>query len=46
MLGLTSGSRSDIRECGGVNNPTLYVRIKSLSNWIRRHVDKQDLCFQ
>ena len=46
LLGLTSGSRSNIRECGGVNNPTLYVRIKALSQWILRHVDKQNVCFQ
>ena len=46
LLGLVSGSRSNISECGGINNPTLYIRIKALTNWIVKHVDKKNLCFQ
>ena len=46
VLGLVSGGRGHIKQCGGVNNPTVYVRLKTLSPWILRHVDKKDLCFQ
>ena len=45
MLGLTSGGRGYAGECGGANNPTVYVRIKTLENWIRKHV-KDDLCVE
>ena len=46
VLGLVSGGRSNIKQCGGVNNPTVYVRLKTLSSWILRHVKKKELCFQ
>ena len=46
VLGLVSGGRSNIKQCGGVNNPTVYVRLKTLSSWILRHVKTNQLCFQ
>ena len=46
LLGLTSGGRSHVAECGGVNNPTVYVRLKTLVPWIKKHVDSTDLCLE
>ena len=30
VLGIASGGRSYVKECGGVNNPTIYVRMKKM----------------
>ena len=42
--GLTSG----LKECGGINNPTAYTRVKSLVKWIIEMIPKTDhdnICF-
>ena len=32
--GVVSGGRGALGECGGVNNPIHYVRVKGLTRWI------------
>ena len=32
--GVVSGGRGTLGECGGVNNPIHYVRVRSLTRWI------------
>ena len=35
LLGIASGGRSYVKECGGVNNPTIYVRMKKIGKQTR-----------
>lgn len=46
LLGTTSLGTSRIGNCGGINNPTHYVRIQKLLGWINRYVNgKYTPCF-
>ena len=42
LLGVTSSGTSRIGNCGGVDNPTHYARVKRLLPWIRNYVE--DAC--
>ena len=45
LLGITSKGHSSIGNCGGINNPTHYVRIRKMLPWIKRHINEKSLCF-
>jgi hypothetical protein len=46
VLGVVSGGRGALGKCGGINNPTHYVRVKKLRSWIIKMLgdDAVDLC--
>jgi len=48
VTGLVSGGRDHrVGDCGGINNPTLYARVKALTGWILKHIgdkEKEDIC--
>jgi len=47
VTGVVSGGRGTLGECGGINNPIHYVRVKKLTMWITRNLgrDKRKLCW-
>jgi len=48
VLGAVSGGRGVLSNCGGINNPTHYARLKFFGPWIIRILGveaSQDLCF-
>ena len=45
LLGITSKGHSKIGNCGGINNPTHYVRIQNLIWWIEKYIKRKRLCF-
>jgi len=42
VTGAVSGGRGILGECGGVNNPVHYVRIKKHTKWILRNLAVED----
>ena len=42
VLGVVSGGRGTLGECGGINNPIHYTRVKKFSRWIVENVDDRD----
>ena len=46
LLGVASKGQSSIGNCGGIDNPTHYVRIQKLHWWIKRYIQGSDkLCY-
>jgi len=47
VTGVASGGMGDLGECGGINNPTQYVRVKAHVKWILRNLgeEKRRLCW-
>jgi len=47
VTGVVSGGRGILGECGGVNNPIHYVRVKMFTDWIQLNIgeDKKNLCW-
>jgi len=47
VLGVVSGGRGPVQACGGVNNPTHYVRVKIFGAWIVDVLgsDAKDICW-
>jgi len=48
VLGAVSGGRGSLGECGGMNNPTHYVRVKAFDRWIKQTLgpDASQLCWK
>jgi len=48
VLGAVSGGRGILKECGGMNNPTHYVRLKAFGGWIKDTLgrDARQLCWK
>ena len=44
LLGITSKGHSNIGNCGGIDNPTHYVRIKKMMSWIKRYIKTEEMC--
>jgi len=44
LLGSTSRGTGSLSHCGGMDNPTHYVRMKDLLPWIVNYVPDQHLC--
>jgi len=42
LIGIASGGRGKLMNCGGLNNPTHYVRIKEFTDWIVEVTDQED----
>ena len=42
FLGLVSGGRGELGECGGINNPIHYVRFKWFTRWVILNMHKKD----
>jgi len=38
VTGIVSGGRGPLGECGGINNPVHYVRVKKFALWISEHI--------
>jgi len=47
VTGVVSGGRGTLGECGGINNPVHYVRVKKLIMWIMENLgpDKHKVCW-
>merc|ERR1719222_653123 len=48
VTGIVSGGRGVLGECGGINNPIHYVRVKRFTRWIVAnlgHEARRKLCF-
>lgn len=48
VTGIVSGGRGALGQCGGVNNPIHYVRVKRLTRWIVENLGQQargELCW-
>ena len=47
MIVITDNHDGRVGHCGGINNPTLYARVKALTSWILKHVgegmEKEDI---
>ena len=41
LLGVTSKGHSKIGNCGGIDNPTHYVRLREMLSWITKYVKKR-----
>jgi len=41
VTGVVSGGRGELGDCGGVNNPIHYARVKRLTNWILEILDQR-----
>jgi len=44
LLGSTSRGTGGLANCGGIDNPTHYVRMKDLLPWIKSYVGEENLC--
>ena len=44
LLGVTSKGHSKIGNCGGIDNPTHYVRVREMLSWIQKYIKKRKLC--
>ncbi|XP_023320927.1 uncharacterized protein LOC111695732 isoform X2 [Eurytemora carolleeae] len=44
LLGITSRGIGKLANCGGIENPTHYVRMKDMLVWISNYIPKDDLC--
>jgi len=47
VTGVVSGGRGTLGECGGINNPIHYVRVRSFTRWIIQNIgnDTDHLCW-
>jgi len=48
VTGVVSGGRGVLGECGGINNPIHYVRVKRFTRWIVENIaseKRQELCW-
>ena len=46
VTGVSSGSFGILGKCGGINNPSLYARIKKFTKWIATHIGSvKELCW-
>merc|ERR1712226_975049 len=47
VTGATSGGRGKLGECGGINNPVHYARVKHFTRWIVENMGKErrSLCW-
>merc|ERR1712215_544919 len=47
VTGATSGGRGKLGECGGINNPVHYARIKHFTRWIVENMgqERHELCW-
>merc|ERR1719244_667801 len=50
VTGVVSGGRGALSQCGGINNPIHYTRLKKFSSWIVKNIGKdrkdlKDLCW-
>ena len=41
FVGIVSDGRGTLRECGGINNPTYYVRVKKFGRWIMENIESE-----
>ena len=41
FVGVVSGGRGVLGECGGINNPIHYVRVKRFTRWIVANLDRE-----
>ena len=41
FLGIVSGGRGNLGECGGINTVNHYVRLKEFTVWILRNIKRQ-----
>ena len=41
FVGIVSGGRGVLGECGGINNPIHYVRVKRFTRWIVENVETE-----
>ena len=41
FLGLVSGGRGALGECGGINNPIHYVRFKKFTRWVIMNIQSK-----
>ena len=39
FVGIVSGGRGTLGECGGINNPIHYVRVKRFTRWIVENIE-------
>ncbi|XP_023320892.1 uncharacterized protein LOC111695714 [Eurytemora carolleeae] len=46
LLGSTSRGTGSLENCGGIDNPTHYVRMKDMMPWISGYVPKEELCIK
>lgn len=44
LLGSTSRGTGSLSNCGGIDNPTHYVRMKDMLPWITTYVPAADIC--
>ena len=42
FAGVVSGGRGILGECGGINNPIHYVRVKKFNKWILGNLGKKE----
>ena len=42
FVGIVSDGRGTLKECGGINNPTYYVRVKKFSRWIMENIESEE----
>lgn len=48
VTGVVSGGRGTLGECGGINNPIHYVRVKRFTRWIVENIEneaRKELCW-
>jgi len=48
VTGVVSGGRGTLGECGGINNPIHYVRVKRFTRWIVENIEneaRRELCW-
>jgi len=41
VTGIVSGGRGILGECGGINNPVHYVRVKKFIRWIVKNIERE-----
>ena len=41
FVGVVSGGRGTLGECGGINNPIHYVRVKRFTRWIVENIEHE-----
>jgi len=44
LLGSTSRGTGSLQNCGGIDNPTHYVRVKDMVDWIVSYVEIDNVC--
>jgi len=46
LLGSTSRGIGSLANCGGIDNPTHYVRMQDMMDWIKSYTKDEDLCIK